>query len=116
MLGRFVRAAEALGYEGGWFADHLVLPDYVTGMIAPPMLEPLTACIWALAITDRLRLGMDVLVVPYRHPIVVAATAATAARLSGGRLVLGSGLEFEARGTHTLKGVPGEWTLFAVVP
>jgi len=31
-------------------------------------------------------------------------------------LVLGSGLEFEARGTHTLKGVPGEWTLFAVVP
>jgi class 3 adenylate cyclase len=31
-------------------------------------------------------------------------------------LVLGSGLEFEARGTHTLKGVPGEWTLFAVIP
>jgi pimeloyl-ACP methyl ester carboxylesterase len=29
-------------------------------------------------------------------------------------LVAGSGLEFTDRGTHTLKGVPGEWQLFAV--
>ena len=29
-------------------------------------------------------------------------------------LVIGSGLEFEDRGAHTLKGVPGEWQLFAV--
>lgn len=29
-------------------------------------------------------------------------------------LVIGSGLEFEERGTHQLKGVPGEWHLFAV--
>jgi class 3 adenylate cyclase/pimeloyl-ACP methyl ester carboxylesterase len=29
-------------------------------------------------------------------------------------LVIGSGLEFEDRGAHGLKGVPGEWHLFAV--
>jgi class 3 adenylate cyclase len=29
-------------------------------------------------------------------------------------LVIGSGLEFEPRGAHQLKGVPGEWNLFAV--
>ncbi len=29
-------------------------------------------------------------------------------------LVIGSGLEFEERGSHKLKGVPGEWHLFAV--
>jgi pimeloyl-ACP methyl ester carboxylesterase len=29
-------------------------------------------------------------------------------------LVAGSGIEFEDRGTHQLKGVPGEWRLFAV--
>lgn len=29
-------------------------------------------------------------------------------------LVFGSGIEFEDRGTHVLKGVPGEWRLFAV--
>jgi class 3 adenylate cyclase len=31
-------------------------------------------------------------------------------------LVAGSGIQFASRGTHTLKGVPGEWPLFAVVP
>ena len=30
-------------------------------------------------------------------------------------LVIGSGLEFEERGAHELKGVPGEWRLFTVV-
>jgi class 3 adenylate cyclase len=29
-------------------------------------------------------------------------------------LVAGSGLEFEDRGSHELKGVPGEWHLYAV--
>ena len=28
-------------------------------------------------------------------------------------LVVGSKIEFEARGSHALKGVPGEWTVFA---
>jgi hypothetical protein len=30
-------------------------------------------------------------------------------------LVAGSGLGFEDRGSHELKGVPGEWRLYAVV-
>jgi class 3 adenylate cyclase len=29
-------------------------------------------------------------------------------------LVAGSGLQFEERGPHTLKGVPGTWPLYAV--
>jgi class 3 adenylate cyclase len=29
-------------------------------------------------------------------------------------LVAGSGIEFEDRGTHSLKGIPGEWRLYAV--
>jgi class 3 adenylate cyclase len=29
-------------------------------------------------------------------------------------LVAGSGIEFADRGAHSLKGVPGEWQLFAV--
>ena len=31
-------------------------------------------------------------------------------------LVAGSGLHFDDQGTHTLKGVPGEWHLFAIAP
>ncbi len=30
-------------------------------------------------------------------------------------LVVGSGIEFEDRGTHSLKGVPDEWQIFAVM-
>jgi class 3 adenylate cyclase len=30
-------------------------------------------------------------------------------------LVAGSGIQFEDRGAHTLKGVPGTWNLFAVI-
>ncbi len=30
-------------------------------------------------------------------------------------LVVGSGIEFEERGSHRLKGAPDEWRLFAVV-
>ena len=31
-------------------------------------------------------------------------------------LVVGSGIDFEDRGEHELRGVPGEWRLFAVAP
>ena len=31
-------------------------------------------------------------------------------------LVAGSGLAFQDRGPHELKGVPGEWRLYAVEP
>ena len=30
-------------------------------------------------------------------------------------LVAGSDVQFKSRGTHTLKGIAGEWALFAVV-
>jgi class 3 adenylate cyclase len=31
-------------------------------------------------------------------------------------LVVGSGIEFGDQGKHSLKGIPGEWSLYAVVP
>ena len=50
-----------------------------------------------------LRFGTDVLVAPYRHPLVVAAMAGTLGRLAADRLILGVGIgylrgEFEALG------------------
>jgi class 3 adenylate cyclase len=47
----------------------------------------------------------------------VQATARPGEVLTSGTvkdLVVGSGLEFEDRGRHVLKGVPGEWPLYAV--
>jgi class 3 adenylate cyclase len=55
--------------------------------------------------------------------IAVHIGARVAARANAGEvlvsstvkdLVAGSGLAFQDRGMHTLKGVPGEWRLFAV--
>jgi class 3 adenylate cyclase len=47
----------------------------------------------------------------------VAATAGPGEVLVSGTvkdLVIGSGIQFQDRGVHALKGVPGEWRLFAV--
>jgi class 3 adenylate cyclase len=49
----------------------------------------------------------------------VAATAAPGQVLVSSTvkdLVAGSGISFEDRGEHELKGVPGTWSLYAVVP
>lgn len=96
-----VQAAEHLGYADAWFADHLVVPGYAVPMLGPDWLEPLACCQLGLGMTDRLRFGTDVLVAPYRNPLLVAKQAASADRLSGGRLTLGLGVgyvrgEFEA--------------------
>jgi alkanesulfonate monooxygenase SsuD/methylene tetrahydromethanopterin reductase-like flavin-dependent oxidoreductase (luciferase family) len=89
-----IDAAEALGFEGVWFADHVALPDYATPVLPPPMLDPLAACAWGLGRTRRLRFGTDVLVAPYRPPLVLAALAGSLARLSGERLVVGIGVGY----------------------
>ena len=59
-------------------------------------------------ITTRVRLGTTVLVVPYRHPLLVARMAGNLDELSGGRLVLGVGAggarhELEALGVPFAK-------------
>ena len=97
-------AGDELGFDGAWFPDHVAVPEYAAAAnLSPPFLEPLAACAWGLGTTARLRFGTDVLVAPYRHPLVVAATVNTLARLAPGRIVLGVGVgylkgEFEVLG------------------
>lgn len=106
--GRQVRdllvAGDELGFDSAWFPDHVAVPDYARDVnLAPPFLEPLATCAWGLGITKRLRMGTDVLVASYRHPLLVAAVTGTLGRLAGDRLVLGVGIgylrgEFEVLG------------------
>lgn len=103
VLSDFVGLVEELGYESVWFADHVAVPTYATDRFDPPMLDPLTLASWVLARHGRLRAGTDVLVAPYRHPLLVAAIAGSLQRLSEGRLLLGVGIgylrgEFDALG------------------
>jgi probable F420-dependent oxidoreductase len=93
-LSDFVSLAEELEYESVWFADHVAIPTYATDRFDPPMLEPLALAGWVLARHDTLRVGTDVLVAPYRHPLLVAAMAGSLQRLSNGRMLLGVGIGY----------------------
>jgi probable F420-dependent oxidoreductase len=90
----FLSLAEDLGFHSAWFSDHVAIPAYATDRFDPPMLEPLALATWALAKYERLHVGTDVLVAPYRHPILVAAMAGSTQRLSEGRLTLGVGIGY----------------------
>ena len=103
MIRRLIGDAERLGYDSVWFGDHLIVPGYAVRQTDPHWYEALSCAIFGMGITDRLSFGMDVLVAPYRNPILLAKMAATASELSSGRLMLGLGVgflkgEFEALG------------------
>jgi probable F420-dependent oxidoreductase len=86
--------AEELGFASAWVGDHLFLPDYAVPLSPANWYEAITCCVLGLGMTERIRFGTDVLVTPYRDPRLLAKMAATADRLSGGRLTLGMGVGF----------------------
>ncbi|WP_108494928.1 TIGR03619 family F420-dependent LLM class oxidoreductase [Promicromonospora sp. AC04] len=103
------RTAEDLGYTTAWLPDH-VLPPGEYGSAFGGVYEPLVTIGHLAAVTERLRFGTSVLVVPLRDPFVLAKQVATLHQLSGGRVVLGVGVgwnvpEFDAVGAdHPHRG------------
>ena len=55
-------------------------------------LDPFDTVAFMAGVTEKVRLGLGVLIVPYRHPFDVARRVATIDILSGGRFVLGTGV------------------------
>jgi F420-dependent oxidoreductase-like protein len=70
-----------------------------------PMLEGYTTLGYLAAVTERLRLGLLVTGVTYRHPGLLAKTVTTLDVLSGGRAMLGIGAAWYGR-EHEGLGVP----------
>ncbi len=96
-------AAESLGYDALFVSDHLCIPPDQTEGSGGRYLDVLTTLAYLAGITKRIRLGISVLVAPYRPPVLTAKQVATIQELSGGRLILGIGVgwmkpEFEALG------------------
>ena len=60
------------------------------------VIEPLVTLASLVHLVPRLTLGTAVLVLPQRHPILVAKQAAALHLLSGGRLILGVGIGWRA--------------------
>lgn len=81
------RAAEAAGFDGVAFLDHLDTPMDPTS----PLWEAMTVATWVAAHTERIKIGHVVLCDAFRHPAVLAKQATTLAQASGGRFELGLG-------------------------
>jgi probable F420-dependent oxidoreductase len=106
--------AEEIGLDSLWFGDHVLFPSYTTsaypvvdrpsGTVVrseEPVFDPLAVMGWIGARTHRVRLGLSVLVVPYRNPVVTAKFFASLDVLTEGRIIIGAGVgvmeeEFEA--------------------
>jgi alkanesulfonate monooxygenase SsuD/methylene tetrahydromethanopterin reductase-like flavin-dependent oxidoreductase (luciferase family) len=80
--------------------DHLL---HAPGLYGMPWLEPLTVLTYASAVAPDVRVGTGILVLPLRHPVVLAKQVATLDFVTGGRFIFGVGpgwdpREFEAVG------------------
>jgi probable F420-dependent oxidoreductase len=95
--------AEQQGYDDIWVSDHLAIPVDAPYPPTAYIYEPLVSLTWAAAATTRVGLGTSVLVLPMRHPLVLAKMLATLDLMSGGRLIVGAAVgwleaEFDALG------------------
>ena len=104
--------AEALGYDGVWGNDHIATQAYVREDFgAPPnYYSPLLTLAAIAARTTTLKVATALLVLPLRHPALIAKELATLDHLSRGRLRVGVGLgayreEFDALFGASAKGM-----------
>ena len=83
-IGHFAARAEVLGFHSVWTQDQLI------GSAAT--LDAVSLLSFVAARTQKVRLGVSVLVLPIRTPVPLAKSLATLDCLSGGRLDVGLGL------------------------
>jgi probable F420-dependent oxidoreductase len=98
----FARVVEDLGFDSLFVTDHLLAAKRFYSV---SFLEPLTALAVAAGATQRVRLGTSILIMPLRHPVILAKELATLQFLSGNRVVLGAGVgwneaEYQAVGVR----------------
>ena len=105
VLRRWALTVEGLGFDLLMVSDHIAVTPDVAEQYPAPFYEPFTTLSWLAGLTRGIRLGTTVLIVPYRHPLLVARMAANLNDLSGGRLVLGVGVGW-AREEFGALGVP----------
>lgn len=102
---RLAQALEARGFESLWVVEHTHIPasrrtPYPLGTELPSIywesFEPFTFLAQAAAVTERLRIGTGICLVPEHHPIALAKRVASLDVLSGGRFLFGVGAGWNA--------------------
>jgi alkanesulfonate monooxygenase SsuD/methylene tetrahydromethanopterin reductase-like flavin-dependent oxidoreductase (luciferase family) len=97
-----VQFAESLGFDGAWGFDHFQ-PMYGEG--PGEAFDGMTTLAALASVTSRIRLGLLVAGVTYRHPSVFAAQALTIDHASHGRLEISLGAAWFDKEHHEL-GIP----------
>ncbi len=85
------RAAEAAGFAWVSCSDHVAVPASRAGAMGATWYDAGSTLAYVAGATGRIRLLSHVIVLPYRHPLVVAKQYGTLDHLSGGRVILGVG-------------------------
>ena len=103
-LTRFAVAAERAGFDGVGFTDHPAPTHRWIRAGGHDAFDPFAALAFVAAVTDRLLLIPNIVVLPYRNPFLVAKSVATIDALSEGRFVLAVGTGY-LRGEYRALGV-----------
>lgn len=94
------RAMESRGLESLWITEHTHIPaslktPHPAGIPVPPYYwqsyEPFTFLAQAAAVTENLRIGTGICLVPLHHPLSLAKRVASLDSLSDGRFLFGVG-------------------------
>jgi alkanesulfonate monooxygenase SsuD/methylene tetrahydromethanopterin reductase-like flavin-dependent oxidoreductase (luciferase family) len=108
VLREWTRVVAGLGCDLLMVSDHVAITPDVAERYPEPFYDPFTTLAWLAGVTGgTLRLGTTVLILPYRHPLLVARMASNLRQLSGDRFVLGVGAGW-ARQEFDALGVPYE--------
>src|SRR5919205_4084452 len=106
--------AEELGFESIWYAEHPAVPVHstspfpLTGGEIPwtysHFTDPYIALARASGVTRTLKLGTGIVLVPERHPLLLAKEVATLDLFSGGRFLFGIGAGWLREETEIMGG------------
>jgi len=109
------KTAEGLGFESFWCAEHPFIPVHSTSRFAGSpdgvipesyshFVDPFVALGRASAVTKTLKLATGIVLVPERHPLLLAKEISTLDLFSGGRFMFGIGAGWLREETQIMGG------------
>ncbi|NKQ51489.1 LLM class F420-dependent oxidoreductase [Amycolatopsis sp. K13G38] len=94
-LPEIAAAVERAGFDGMSFSEHPIPGARWLEAGGHQTLDPFVALSFVAAATRGIKLLTHLAVAPYRNPFLLAKTAATLDKLSGGRMILGIGTGYQ---------------------
>ncbi|MCH8190287.1 MAG: LLM class flavin-dependent oxidoreductase [Chloroflexi bacterium] len=85
---RIARRAEELGFDWISVPDHIIMPNEEVEVMGPRWAEAFTSIAVIAGATKSIRVTNNILILPYRDPILLAKMVSTLDFLSGGRLIV----------------------------